>query len=283
MTALVIVLTVLVAALSLLVGGLLRSHATILRRLHELDGGEAAAGATSGTGRTSDTGQPDFRAMPGIPAPPGAVALPYPSRPDQAGAPDVVGRGLADESIVVRLGGVDQNTVLAFLSSSCTTCLAFWDDFARPGGVALPPATRLVIVTKDSDEESPVLIDELKPPGVEVVMSSRAWTDLGVPGSPYVVAVDGPSGRVIGEGTGMAWDQVARLLVQATGDTAFMTGSRAAKPASDADREARVDRELLAAGILPGDPSLYATDDFAETPTDRYAADAHAGDIGGSR
>jgi hypothetical protein len=219
--------------------------------------------------------------MPGIPGPPGSppaprgpVALPDPS----ATAPDVVGRGLADEAIVVRLGGVEQNTVLAFLSSSCTTCLAFWDDFARPGGVALPPATRLVIVTKDQDEESPVLIDELKPPGVEVVMSSRAWSDLNVPGSPYVVAVDGPSGRVIGEGTGMSWDQVARLLVQATGDTAFMTGSRAVKPASDAEREARVDRELLAAGILPGDPSLYVT---AYSESGDHVAEDH--EPGGSR
>ena len=44
----------------------------------------------------------------------------------------------------------------------------------------------------------------------------------------------------------MSWGQVARLLAQATGDLAYSwpTRLRKHKPSSDAEREARVDREL---------------------------------------
>ena len=50
-----------------------------------------------------------------------------------------------------------------------------------------------------------------------------------------------------GEGTGADWDQVKNLLRQAADD------------ANDDRREVRIDRELLAHGIAPGDPSLYRT------------------------
>jgi hypothetical protein len=60
----------------------------------------------------------------------------------------------------------------------------------------------------------------------------------------------------------MSWEQVAGLLAQATGDRAYLVGdaSGIGKPVGDVEREARVDRELLAAGILPGDPSLFPED-----------------------
>jgi hypothetical protein len=78
-------------------------------------------------------------------------------------------------------------------------------------------------------------------------MSSTAWTDYNVPGSPYFVLVDGRIGRVRGEGTGATWEQVKNLLRQASDD------------ADDSSRETRIDRELQAHGIEPGDPSLYRT------------------------
>ena len=43
MTALLIVETVILAVLCVLVAGLLRGYASVLRRLHQLDGGAAAA------------------------------------------------------------------------------------------------------------------------------------------------------------------------------------------------------------------------------------------------
>ncbi len=78
-------------------------------------------------------------------------------------------------------------------------------------------------------------------------MSSAAWAEYRVPGSPYFVLVDGPAGRVRGEGTGATWEQVSTMLRQANDD------------ASDDGREVRIDRELLAHGIVPGDPSLFRT------------------------
>jgi hypothetical protein len=249
MTGAVIGLAVVVAGLTVLVAGLLRSHATILRRLHELDQGGSAPGA--------DPTVPNFRTFPGVPAPPGGSA----SLPDPVpGAPatDLSGLTPHGESVLVRTTGMQTDTVLVFLSAGCSTCHRFFADLADPR-LPLPPKTRLVIVTKGPDQESPSGVAGLAPDGVDLVMSTEAWSDFRVPGSPYVVAVDGGTGRVKGEGTGMSWEQVARLLAQATGDVGFLADgeSRRHRPVSDLDREARVDRELMAAGILPGDASLY--------------------------
>lgn len=244
MTALVAGLTVLVLVMAVLVAGLLRSHASILRRLHALDGSEQESPAVSTA--------PPIRTFPGVPQP---LGDPVPGAP----AHDLVGRGLTEESVVIRTTGVPHNTVIAFLTSGCSTCQNFWQAFADPVDIRLPGSTRLVIVTKGLDAESPSALLPLAPDWAEVVMSTKAWTDFRVPGSPYVVAVDGPTGRVKGEGTGMSWEQVARLLAQATGDLAYLsdTSGRSVKPVGDAERESRVDHDLLAAGIMPGDPSLY--------------------------
>jgi len=247
MTILVTVLTVVVALLTLLVVGLLRSHAVILRRLHELGAG---VGETGGTRSPSG-----FRMRHGLPTLPDSAA-----DTGFADAADIVGVGIDDDGVALRVVGAAQPTLVAFLSSSCLTCATFWESFAEPETILLPDATRLVIVTKDAAEESPARIAELAPSGVPLVQSSAAWSDYRVPGSPYFVFVDGPTGRVRGEGTGATWKQVANLLAQATGDLTFTVGSaapRVAKPQSDAERERAIDQQLLAAGITPGDPSLY--------------------------
>jgi hypothetical protein len=237
MTALVVANTVVLVLLVLLVFGLLRSHASILRRLHDLDGGEVDAdGLTIG------------------PAP-AAQRVEDPAAPSRP----VAGMTLDGEQVVLATSGVEHDTLLVFLTSGCLTCREFWKTFAGPDGVALPAGTRLLIVTKDLAEESPSELAKLAPRDVDLVASSDAWVDFGVPGSPYVVAVEGTSGRIQGEGTGLSWEQVAGLLAQATGDRTYVLGEDEAplpKPVGDVEREARVDRELLRAGILPGDPSL---------------------------
>ncbi|MDP1807295.1 MAG: hypothetical protein Q8K72_19110, partial [Acidimicrobiales bacterium] len=82
-----------------------------------------------------------------------------------------------------------------------------------------------------------------------------------VPVSPYFVLVDGPSGRVVGEGAGTSWQQVVDLLGKATADADISPATPRRSPArmSGQDRAERVDRELRAAGVEPGDPSLYPT------------------------
>ena len=77
------------------------------------------------------------------------------------------------------------------------------------------------IVTMGPEAESESAIVELAPPEVTVVMSSEAWDDYEVPGSPYFVFVDGASGRIVGQGTAPDWDQVVRLMTEAGDDGAL--------------------------------------------------------------
>lgn len=262
MTALVVVETFVLALLLLLVAGLLRSHAEILRRLHDLGAGlDDAAERSRPSGRASAAAarrrrgtvrREDFNVFPEVPSPGDREGLPV--------ARDLAGTGLADDALSVRVVGVEHTTLVAFLSSTCVTCQRFWEAFADPA-LDLPPHTRVVIVTKGLDEESPSQLARLAPPGVPVVMSGEAWEEYGVPGSPYFVLVDGPSGQVRGEGTGLDWPQVRNLLGQAGDDADHfdaLVANRVRKPSADAAREQRIDEELLAAGVVPGDPSMYA-------------------------
>ena len=244
MTIAITALTIAVAVLALLVAGLLRSHAVILRRLHELGAGvETSPDAST----TPATAPPDL----GLPQPPPVAE----GRP----AADLVGTGPRGEAQAVRVIGTKHDTVLAFLSSGCTTCHVFWDELRN---AALPRGIRLIIVTKGADAESPVAIADVAPPDVTLVMSSEAWTDYEVPGSPYVVHIDGATGRVRGEGTGPSWGQVQRMLLQGAGDLDARRAADARRKApADARREEEVDRVLLAAGIEPGDASLYTRAD----------------------
>jgi hypothetical protein len=237
MLALVVLETILLAVLTVLVAGLLRAYATVLRRLHALDGGAAAP-----------SGPQNFALDP-LPAP--APRESWTERHDIAGI--TVGGEVASTRVV----GVDHDTVLLFLSSGCASCEVFWDELSRP--VALPAETRLVVVAQGEDVESPATLAALAAPHLDVLMSTQAWRDYEVPGSPHVVFIEGRTGRVRGEGTGQSWSQVAQMLARATGDVTLIDGRpRAAKPDRDAEVEAQVDRELMAAGIMPGDPRLYS-------------------------
>ena len=239
MTIVVALLAVVVAVLVLLVAGLLRSHAAILRRLHELGAGVESSGDRQAAASSSPLATPDL----GLPQPPVVTE----GRP----AADLEGTGPHGEAHAIRVVGARHDTVLAFLSSGCATCHVFWEELRN---VSLPDGTRLVVVTKGEDAESPVAIADLAPSDRTVVMSSEAWQHYEVPGSPYVIHVDGASGRVRGEGTGPSWEQVSRMLTLGAGD---LDARRSAKAAGDAQREREADDILLASGIQPGDPRLY--------------------------
>ena len=78
-------------------GGLLRSHAEILRRLHQLGSGlDEEGSAANGTreGRVRSGGQ-EFRVMPQMPSPP--------SREGFTGGHDLAGAGLVDDAVTVRV------------------------------------------------------------------------------------------------------------------------------------------------------------------------------------
>ncbi|MBM9468707.1 hypothetical protein [Nakamurella leprariae] len=276
-TTLLIVLFALVVVLAVLVVGLLRAYADVLRRLHALDGGSPGQGADR-----LPVGAPEFRMSAGV------QDLPDPSRraaatgsaaatKDVTGreaewppAHDLAGQTLGGEVVTVRAVGVEHDTVLVFLSSGCTGCASFWRDLARSGRSGVEALTgglgsaRLVVVTKGPDQESELLLADLCPPGIDLVMSTQAWDDYGVPGSPYVLVVNGRSGRVAGEGSGTSLTQVSGLIRQSVGDGGALGVGLASqavrKPRSDTDREVDVDRALLAAGIGPGHPSLYGGD-----------------------
>ena len=199
MTALVVALAVAVLLLAVLVAGLLRSHAEILRALHDLGAGLDLDRAGPGPVPVTIDGVRTPRAT-GVPAPEA-----------------ISGSSLDGESVAVALSaGTD--TLLAFLSSGCSTCQAFWEAFASDD-VEVAGGARLVVVTKDLDEESRSALTARAPRSALLLTSSRAWEDFEVPGSPYFVYVDA-TGRVVGEGSAATWPAVATLMGQAHDDAA---------------------------------------------------------------
>ncbi|MCL2393295.1 MAG: hypothetical protein FWC87_01300 [Acidimicrobiaceae bacterium] len=266
MLAVVVVLIAMVLLLGVLVVGLLRSHADIIRALHSLGVGvgDPAAGDPSGGVETPVA----LRTNPALLNPP------LPSERNSTSVFDLEGRAPGGDELVVSVSTAGE-TLLAFLSSGCTSCQAFWSALGDPAQRALLPAsTRVVVVTKGPEWESADTIAAKAPPGITVIMSTAAWSDYEVPGSPFFVLVDGEAGRRIGEGVAHQLSQVADLVgradVDARGPFASTSApSRAmAVGLNGAEREQANDEELRRAGIHPGDPSLYPRgldDVFAST------------------
>ncbi len=254
MEAITALLAVSVLFLGLLVAGLLRSHAEILRGLHDLgvnldpnhDDGPPSL-------RKGHTGQPDIR--PGVPQPRGTETEAF----------DLVGLDGFGEVLSIAVESTNRLTLLAFLSSSCLTCRDFWQEFDTDR-LEVPGGARLVIVAKGLDAESESAIRKLAPRVVQTVLSSEAWINYQVPVAPYFIMVDGTENRVVGEGAATSWGQVRNLMDQAMADIG-LAAERGRKltsgPASESARlngearSQRIDEELRAAGINPGDPRLY--------------------------
>lgn len=223
MVVVVVLLAACVGLLTLLVLGLLRSHAEILRALHEL-------------GISMEDGAPvDHRprTVEGVPQPRRADA---PSR-----ASDISGLTPAGDAALIGVVGVERTTLVAFLTSGCLTCRGFWSALAEGSSIG---GARIVIVTKGPGGESPSAVAKLAPRDIPTVMSDEAWDDYGVEVAPYFVLADGASGRVIGEGAAATWDQLVHLMDSAQDDVS-------------PDGVARAERALRAAGIGPGDPQLH--------------------------
>lgn len=226
MTALLVIEGLAIILLAVLVVGLLRSHAEILRSLHQL-------GVDGGTDHSSHS----------------FSATPRPRLGSDAPA-DLAGETLRGSAVHVGVSGTDATTLLAFLSSGCSACLGMWNDL-RTDPTAELGDIRLVVVTKGPEDESQSRLQELAPPGVTVVQTTQAWHDYGVPVTPYFVLIDGPTGEVVGEGSASSWGQVRSLMAQASADRVALADGRGG------DTEMRADAELRRAGISEGHPSLY--------------------------
>jgi len=273
MVALVVLLAVVVGLLTVLVIGLLRSYGEVLRRLHEAGIGTDPAGATAGAGTAAgaadDAASIAARLDPGV-APPRQGA-------DEDLLPavvDVAGVTPSGDAVAVGVRSSGRITLLAFLSSGCSTCAGFWA--ALRGGERLSVVgteVRVVVITGGPRNEQPAQVAMLAGPDRTVVMSDDAWQHYAVPATPYFVLVDGGQG-VLGEGSAMGWTQLVGLLQRAVADRGLDLQSSATTPASAAlagpgpspddpgarggpGRAARTDAALRAAGIEPGDARLY--------------------------
>jgi len=255
MTAVVIAEGVAIALLAVLVLGLLRSHALILKALHELGAGLELE-KDAGTGASRSGGSPGPVQ---VEIESGVVAN---ARPEDSRAVDVVGTTLDGRDHTVDVSGRGQRTLLAFLSSGCSVCQTFWEEF-RHGDVDVPGGARLVVVAKGPEEESISTLRRLAGDRLELVQSSGGWTDYGIPGSPYFVFVE--EGVITGEGSSTTWEQVRDLMGQAVADDLAERGAH--------DNLPRMDRELLDSGIHPGHPSLYESPDPDDAAVDGHQHD----------
>ena len=222
MGAVVAIEGVVILLLAILVAGLLKSHAEILRQLHSL--GASEDGSVAGRApRTTGFEKAPTSVLTGV---------------EPSGTARTVSLELGSGS-----------TLLAFLSTGCASCHVFWNELS--GDFDLPsPDTRTVIVTKGPESESPARVSELAPAGVPLVMSNEMWDTFQVPLTPYFLLIDGQA-RVVGEGSATSWRRLLALLRRSADD---------AKRPTHLDTEGRThftDEELSGSGIEPGDHSLY--------------------------
>ena len=232
-TAIISVETLLLLILLILVAGLLRSHAEILRRLAD---------------PTAPTPGPDPRLAPAV----------TPARHPGTPAPAIAGPTPDGDAISLELDAAGGDpTLLAFLTTGCSTCAGFWETLGEP---RLPAGVRTVVITHGEERERPAALRRLAPDGIPVIMSSQAWRDYAVPGAPYFVLVEA---TIRGEGAATSWSALSSLVSDAIEDarasraTGAPPATAAARASGGTQRAQRVDRTLAGAGIGPGHPSLY--------------------------
>ncbi len=228
-----VVVTIIIAALLVValvyIVALLRSHADILRRLAALE----------------------ERAGSGVASPTAEAAAPPVGGGEVTTAGPISGTTLHGDSVTLAFGLGSPVTLIAFLTSGCTSCAPLWAGLHDSRDLA-SLAQRVAVVTHDATRESPTRLQRLAPVGTDVIMSSAAWADYAVPGSPHFVLTDG-AGGILGRGSALSWSQLETMVADARADA-----RRAADPArTTAERAERSEGALASAGIGPGHASLY--------------------------
>ena len=150
----------------------------------------------------------------------------------------------------------DPLTLLGFLSSGCTSCAGFWQALQQADGLELPQGTRVVIVTKGPELEIPAQVRSLSTGRVPVIMSTEAWHDYQVPGSPFFVLIDGASGRKVGQGVAAHVSQLVDLVHRARFDEERGRGS-ARRDRLDGPGGKRRPTTRCEPPASSGHPSLY--------------------------
>src|ERR1700722_1378592 len=119
MLALVIVLLVVVGLVCVVVTGLLRSHADILRSLHQLGVGVGDPTLDVGAVRPQPVGMPR------------AVTPTMPAERSATSVHDVAGVTVGGDAVVISVRAAPL-TLFAFLSSGCASCAAIWGALGDP-------------------------------------------------------------------------------------------------------------------------------------------------------
>ena len=233
MVVLNVVEAVLLVVAVVYIVALLRSHADILRRLSLLEDGAATRPAR---GPEPVIGGGEVR-----------QALP------------ISGTTLDGDAVGLSFGGGSPVTLLAFMTSGCTSCAPLWTGLRQPAGLH-ELVDRVIVVTHGTDRESPAKLRRLAPDTVEVIMAGAAWEDYAVPASPHFVLTDG-TGGILGRGSALSVDQLVGMVSDARADADDARG-RAGAPAvrTTEERAARSARALADAGITTGHPSLYPSE-----------------------
>ena len=209
MAILVGVETVLLVLLGILVLGLLRSHAEILRVQSASSETAARREAVAEAARTNGN---------------------LPER-----AIDIVGVNLDLEASVVELSNPPNNVLLAFLTSGCLACEDFWRLLARGGGrLDLPGGGDVIVVAKNRTDDSLSRLRKLASAETRVVLSTEAWKAYDASAAPYFVHV-AAGGRVLGGGVSERWEQLRATLEGALEDVAIDDALRAAAGAAGAN------------------------------------------------
>ena len=194
--------------------------------------------------RTGEATPPASRAPESAP-PRGAAPRPGRDAPALTGTtPD------GDAVSARRSTGRGAPTLLAFLTSGCSTCAGFWATLAEP---RLPGrASQTVIVTHGAERERPAKLRELAPGGGagRDVLAGLGRTTAS-PASPYFVLVDGDDPR-----RGRR-DDVARRSPRSSATRSRTSARVGRRRGPSAPARAASTTTLAAAGIGPDHPSLY--------------------------
>ena len=196
-------LLVVVVLLAVVVVALVRAQAVTSRRLALLERRMLRTQRRTGTA---------IDAVPETPGDTMTASATSSASPDGDDLVDLRGVTVDGEPTEYVLETLDRPTLVAFLSTTCGICLSLWEKLRDEGLDGLPA----VVVTKDAAVEQLEAARGLTDgSSLPVVMSSEAWDDYEVPGSPYFLVVGGDPGIILAEGEASSWDQVRSLARQA--------------------------------------------------------------------